>query len=177
MLLKTKLVSAVLVAAVLCIMCSTAFADTVRVVSVEGGFMIDLPPDADAEENSIGDADSGAAAFMWHTANGDFTIGFVDGMRRSAEPAAFFAELNKTVVRDQRRAGARVLEKTDLSFEGNPGMELRLQRGDSVVVERFILVKNRLYVLTADMTAIDSADEAAHILDSFELIDGTALIA
>ncbi len=174
---KTKLVSAVFLAAAFCVTCHAAPADTVHIVSVEGGFMIDLPPEVDGGESPVGDAGSGATAFSWHTTDGNFTIGFIDGIRRSAAPAAFLAELNRTVSSNQRRSGAHMIDKTNLSFEGNPGIELRLKRGDSFVIERFILVKNRLYILTADITADDSADAAAQILDSFELIDGTSLIA
>jgi hypothetical protein len=55
-------------------------------------------------------------------------------------------------------------------------IELRIKRPQGWAINRLVVVKRRLFVITADWVDGDG-ENAAAILDSFELIDSRQLIA
>lgn len=183
MLNNRSFIAAVLFAAV----CSfTAFAQDgtgkfvrSKFVSLDGGFTVDLPSKTDTSIQPIGILSSGAATFSWKNDKGNFTIGFVDGI--AAPPKDGFIALNKladTVAETQKISASKVVDRCAFSFDGYPGVELRVQRsGGARAINRFILVGRRLYILAADWPG--AKDEAAvrQVLDSFQLIDAKSLVA
>lgn len=150
-----------------------------KFVSIDGGFAIDLPNRIDESIRPVGSMSAGAGSFTWRVAEGTFTIGFVDGV--SAKPGDGFSKLNDlaaSVDAVQSRLGGKLIDRSEFSFDGYPGTELRIERPDGVrAIIRFILVGQRLYILTADWPAVKDEIVPRRILDSFELTDSRALIA
>jgi hypothetical protein len=183
MLNNRSIIAAVLFAAV----CSfTAFAQDgtgkfvrSKFVSLDGGFTVDLPSRTDTSIEPAGILSAGAATFSWKNNKGNFTIGFVDGV--AAPPKDGFIALNSladTVAETQKISASKVVDRCAFSFDGYPGIELRVERsGGARAINRFILVGRRLYILTADWPATKDEAAARQILDSFELIDAKSLIA
>jgi hypothetical protein len=150
-----------------------------KFVSLDGGFTIDLPSRTETSIEPTGSLSSSASTFTWKNDKGNFTIGFVDGI--SAPPRDRFSALDTladTVAATQKNSGSKVVDRCAFSFDGYPGVELRVERpGGARSVNRFILVGRRLYILTADWPAAKDGAAALQILDSFELIDAKSLIA
>lgn len=150
-----------------------------KFISVDGGFVIDLPNRTDESIRPIESVTTGAGSFTWRLAEGSFTVGFVEGV--STAPREGFAKLNELAARVaavQGRSGARVIDRCEFSFDGYPGIELRIERPGGVrAINRFILVGQRLYVLTADWPAAVNEAAPRRILDSFELNDNKVLTA
>ena len=63
-----------------------------------------------------------------------------------------------------------------VSADGNTIIELRIKRPTGSAINRLVMVKRRLYVITADWLE-GSGLNAERVLDSFELVDGRSLIA
>ena len=148
----------------------------IKFVSIDGGFAIDLPSNVDEGVRPVGSLSSGAATFSWRISEGNFTVGFVDGVRSSGDGYLALNVLADAVARSRGRADAKVVDRAEFTFYGNPGIELKLMRNAMRSINRFILVKDRLYILTVDFPANRTETAIEGILDSFELIDGRALI-
>lgn len=176
---KRGLVSAVLVAAVFAVSAFAQKADVInaKFVSVDGGFMIDLPSNIDTGVRPVGNLDTGAGTYTWHVPEGAFTIGFVDGIRAEDKSFAVLNEFANSVTATQAKAGGKVTERVEFSHNGNAGIQLRIKRGEAFALNRFILVKNRLYIITADFPRAGGEPAVTAILDSFEVIDSRSLIA
>ena len=183
MLIKRSVFAAVLFAAVCA---STAFgqSDTgrfvrSRFVSFDGGFTVDLPSRTDNSIERVGSIFSGASTFSWRYDKGNFTIGYVDDI--PAIPGNGFRPLNDladTVAATLAKTGGKVVDRCPFSFNGYPGIELRIdRRAGSGSINRFILVGHRLYILTADWPLEGSEAASRQVLDSFDLIDTKALVA
>jgi hypothetical protein len=169
-------------AAAVLVFSSTGFAQDVvpaKFVSIDGGFRIDMPSRVDESIRPIGSMSAGAGSFSWRVREGDFTVGFVEGI--SVPPNEGFAKLNDlaaTVDETLARSGAKLIEKCEFSFDGYPGIELRVERPGGIrAINRFILAGRRLYILTADFPAAENEAVPRKILDSFEITDSKALIA
>jgi hypothetical protein len=175
---RRGLVTAVLVAA----FAVSAFAQKADVVnakfvSVDGGFMIDLPGSIDTGVRPVGSLDTGAGTFTWHVPEGRFTVGYVDGIRGEDKSFAVLNEFADSVTATQTKGGGKITERTEFSYNGSAGIQLRIRRGEAFAVNRFILVKNRLYIITADFPRADGEPAVNAILDSFEVIDSRSLVA
>jgi hypothetical protein len=152
---------------------------TVKFVSVDGGFKIDLPNTIDESIRPVGSMSSGAGSFTWRVPEGTFTVGYVEGV--SVVPGEGFRALNELAAAAeaaQAKAGAKIVDKCEFSLDGAPGIELRAERPAGIrSINRFILAGGRLFILTADWPSTSDGRSAKKILDSFELADTRALTA
>jgi len=67
---------------------------------------------------------------------------------------------------------AKLVGETDISIEGHPGRELRVEYPDGFSIARIYLVRNRIYQVFASIPADKKAQEptVVKILDSFKLL-------
>lgn len=148
-----------------------------KFVSQDGGFAIDLPRNTSVGLQPIGIVAIGANSYEWETAEGRFTVSYIEGSFPPDEGASTLNSLAHAVISEQRTAGGKLTARREFEFDGNPAIELQIDRPDTRAINRFILVKNKLYVLTGDVPQDSDGKAAARILDSFELIDSATLIA
>ena len=176
---KRSFVSAVLFTAALSV---SVFSQTARLVdakfvSHDGGFAIDLPSRMDGGVRPIGDLNGGAGTYSWNVPEGSFTVGFVEGLQVTGDSFRVLNDFADRVILTQSKTGGKTMERVEFSFDGNPGVQLRIRRGKINAINRFILVKSRLYILTANFDGPDGEDDVTAILDSFEVLENRSLIA
>jgi hypothetical protein len=147
-----------------------------KFVSYEGGFTIDLPSTIDQGVRPVGNISHGAATYSWKLPDGDFTIGFVDGIRPYQDGFDVLNELSDKVTLSLSKTGAKITERIEFNYDGHPGIQVTVNRGKGPSINRFILAGNRLYTLVADHRP-DSGKIWLRVMDSFEIIDAKALIA
>ena len=168
------MVLAVLIAAV----CSASLSaqTKARFVSQDGGFTIDLPREGYQGVEPLGDLTSGAGTYAWVTDDGQFSVSYLEGAFPLQSAEQSLNSLADTIVNSPVNRQAKVLSRRQFVADGNPVIELRIQRGGGFAINRLIMVKRRLYVLTADWTE-GTGTNAAAILESFQLVDGRLLVA
>ena len=147
-----------------------------RFVSLDGGFSIDLPTSIDQGVRPVGSMSTGAATYTWKVPEGDFTVGFVNEIRGANDAFLVLNELADTVSASIAKAGGTLTERIEFNSSGNPGIQLKIARSDSFSINRFILVNDRLYILSVNWKE-GTESSRVRILDSFEVIDTKALIA
>lgn len=167
-----------ILAVVLTAVCSASLLGQTKAkfVSQDGGFTIDLPREGYQGIEPVGDRTSGAGTYAWVTDDGQFSVSYLEDAfsMRSAEDS--LNVLADTIIKSPVNSGARILGRRQFVVNGNPVIELRIRRAQGSAINRFMVVKRRLYVLTADWVEGDGAG-AADVLDSFELVDSRSLIA
>ena len=176
---KRSLAAAVALTVVLGIPVSAQRSDIIgaRFVSVQAGFSIDLPSSADDGVLPIGSASTEAGTYIWKRPEGNFTVGFVDGIPGFTDGFAVLNEFADSVTANQLKAGSKVSERMEFSSNGYPGVELRIKRKTGFAVNRCVLVRKRLYILTADFAEGENESVILSILDSFQPIDRYLLVA
>jgi len=176
---KRSFVSAVLFTAALSVsvFSQTSSLVSAKFVSRDGGFAIDLPSNMDGGVRPVGDLNGGAGTYSWNVPDGSFTVGFVEGMHVSGDSFSVLNDFADRVTGSQSRTGGKIIERIEFSLDGDPGIQLKIRRGKINAINRFILARNRLYVLTADFDDSDGDDSVTAILDSFELLENRSLIA
>jgi hypothetical protein len=155
----------------LSVVCQSADIAKTRFVSTNGRFTIDLPAEANDEVLPVGSATDGAATYTWTLPEGKISISFVEGIRGFSDGYVVVNDLADSVTASQLKAGGKVIERIEFSDKGHPGLELRLGRRSGSAVNRFILVRNRLYILTVNPTAEDNMSRMIEILDSFRALE------
>lgn len=171
---KICVVLAVTIAAV----CSvSSYAQTkARFVSQDGGFTIDLPREGLEGVEPIGDLNSGAGTYAWMTADGQFSVSYLENAFPALTASASLNTLADVILKSPVNRAAMILGRRQFEQNGNQIIELRLQRPGGFAVNRLIVVKKRLFVLTADWVEGDGK-AAVSVLDSFQLVDSRSLIA
>ena len=147
-----------------------------KFVSYEGGFTIDLPSTIDQGVRPVANMSHGAATYSWKLPDGNFTIGFVDGIRPYQDGFDVLNELSDKVTLSLSKTGGKITERIEFNYDGHPGIQITVNRGDHPSINRFILAGNRLYTLVADHGP-GSGNIWLRVMDSFEIIDAKALIA
>ena len=148
-----------------------------RFVSQDGGFSIDLPREGFEGAQPISDLSSGAGSFAWATENGRFTVSYVGHAFPIDHSDSSLTALADAVAAGQSDTQAKVIGRRAFNLSGNPAIELRIERRGASAINRFILVKNILYVLTVDWVQGQNGKMAEKILDSFELVDEKEIVA
>lgn len=174
MIRKTCFVGAVLFAAVCSL--SVSAQSSAKFVSQDGGFTIDLPREGYQGIEPIGDLTSGAGTYAWVTDQGQFSVSYLEGAFPIETSLRSLNELADTILRGPVNARATLLSRRQYSVDGNPVIELRIRRPQGSAINRLVLVKRRLYVLTADWVEGDAAAPAS-VLDTFQIVDSRALVA
>jgi hypothetical protein len=147
-----------------------------KFVSQDGGFSIDLPREGYRSIEPVGDLTSGAGTYAWVTQDGQFTVSYLEGAFSVEHAAMSLNKLADTIISGPANFRAQVLSRKQFSLNDCPAIDLRIKRSTVSAINRLVVVKRRLYVITADWVDGDGSS-AARILDSFELIDGRLLIA
>ena len=171
---KICLLSAVLLTAVLSI--STTAQTKAKFVSQDGGFTIDLPREGYQGVEPVGDLNSGSGTYAWVTDDGQFSVSYVEGafsIRTANESLDRLADMILKSPANQRSA---LISRRQFVSNGNPVVELRIRRPQGSAINRLIMVKRPLFVITADWIECDCRNAAA-ILDSFELVDARSMVA
>jgi hypothetical protein len=171
---KLCLLLAVLLAAVFSI--SLSAQTKAKFVSQDGGFTIDLPREGYQGVEPVGDLTSGAGTYAWVTDDGQFSVSYLEGVFSMQTADQSLDSLANVIVGSPANRKAKILERHRFVIAGNPVIELRIQRPEGLAINRLIMVKRRLYVLTADWVKGDGT-APAQILDSFQLFDSKMLIA
>jgi hypothetical protein len=172
--ITTGLFLAVLLSAVCSI---SALSQTkARFVSQDGGFTIELPREGYEGVEPVGDLTSGAGTYAWITDDGQFSVSYLEGAFSIQSAERSLNSLADLIISSPVNRQAKILSRRMFEREGNPVIELRIQRPGGSAINRLMMVKRRLYVLTADWVEGDGKNPAS-VLDSFQLVDSNYLIA
>ena len=147
-----------------------------KFVSQDGGFTIDLPREGYQGVEPVGDFNSGSGTYAWVTDDGQFSVSYVEGafsIRTSNESLDRLADV---ILKSPANSRATLISRRQFVSDGNPVVELRIKRPQGTAINRLIMVKRRLFVITADWVNGDGKNATA-ILDSFELVDARLLVA
>jgi len=171
---KTFFLLAVLLSAV----CSVSFYGQTRAkfVSQDGGFTIDLPREGLQGIEPAGDLTSGAGSYAWVTDDGQFSVSYLEGAFSIRDTNGSLAKLADVIINSPANRQAKIFGRRSIVTDGNHVLEFKIKRTSGWAINRLIMVKRRLFVLTADWTDGDGS-AAQEVLDSFQLVDSKSLIA
>jgi hypothetical protein len=147
-----------------------------KFVSQDGGFAIDLPREGYQGVEPVGDLNSGSGTYAWVTEDGQFSVSYVEGafpMRTATESLNTLADV---ILKSPANQRSILISRRQFVADGNPVIELRIKRPQGLAINRLVLVKRRLFVITADWADGDGND-ASVILDSFKIVDSRSLVA
>ena len=147
-----------------------------KFVSPDGGFTIELPKEGLQGVDPVGDLNSGAGSYAWITDDGQFSISYLEKAFPVLNANESLKALADVILKSPLNRAATIVSRRQFEKGGNPTIELRLKRPGGSAINRLIVVKGRLYVLTADWVDGDGA-AAISALDSFQLVDRSSLIA
>ena len=139
--------------------------------------MIELPSDANSGVLPIGSLSSGAGSYTWKVPEGKITVSFVEGFHGFNDGFAVVNDFADSVTASLNKTDGSVTERTEFSFNGHPGLELRIKRNAGCSINRFILAGDRLYILTGNFARDDNDFRILEILDTFQTMDHGNLIA
>jgi len=145
-------------------------------VSQDGGFTIALPMDGLQDVDSVGDVGGGGGTYAWATDDGQFSVSYLDNAFAAQDVKRSLNSLADLILKGPVNRTAAVISRRQFEVDGNTIIEIRLRRPGGLAINRLISVKRRLYVITADWIEGDGK-AATDIINSFTLVDGTALIA
>jgi len=154
-----------------------AFGQTkAKFVSQDGGFTIDLPREGYQGLEPIGDVNSGAGTYAWVTDDGQFSVSYLEGAFSIQSAESSLEKLADVIISSPANRQATILSRQKFVTNGNLMIELRIKRPTGTAINRLVMVKRRLYVITADWTE-GNGNNAEQVLNSFELVDRRGLTA
>ena len=119
-------------------------------MSQDGGFTIDLPREGYQGVEPVGDLNSGSGTYAWVTDDGQFSISYLE----SAFPVQTAADsLNSRadiILKSPVNRQAKLLSRRQFVANGDPVVELRIKRPQGTAINRLVMFKRRLFVITAD---------------------------
>ena len=168
----------VVMTVLLAVACSvSSFGQTkAKFVSQDGGFTIDLPREGYQGVEPIGDVNSGSGTYAWVTDDGQFSVSYLEGAFSIQSAERSLDSLADLIISSPANRQSTILSRRKLVADGNTIIELRIKRPTGSAINRLVMVKRRLYVITADWLE-GSGLNSERVLDSFELVDGRSLIA
>lgn len=143
--------------------------------SLEGRFRITLPKQISGYTPQSANTPEGrieGSMFNWNTAEGMFIVGYTE----RPEAVETMGKRALDILRDSAIAGTqgkgKLLGETDITLEGHPGRELRVEFPDGFGIARMYLVGRRIYQAIGILPTAKKAQEPAvlKILDSFKLL-------
>jgi len=147
-----------------------------KFVSQAGGFTIDLPREGYQGLEPIGDVNSGAGTYAWVTDDGQFSVSYLEGAFSIQSAESSLEKLADVIISSPANRQATILSRQKFVTNGNLMIELRIKRPTGTAINRLVMVKRRLYVITADWTE-GNGNNAEQVLNSFELVDRRGLTA
>jgi len=168
----------VVMAVIVAVACAVgAFGQTkAKFVSQDGGFTIDLPREGYQGLEPIGDVNSGAGTYAWVTDDGQFSVSYLEGAFSIQSAESSLEKLADVIISSPANRQATILSRQKFVTNGNLMIELRIKRPTGTAINRLVMVKRRLYVITADWTE-GNGNNAEQVLNSFELVDRRGLTA
>jgi hypothetical protein len=147
-----------------------------KFVSQDGGFTIDLPREGYQGIEPIGDLTSGAGTYAWVTDDGQFSVSYLEGAFSIQNADVSLNALADTIISSPINRQSKLLGRRQFVSNGDPVVELKIKRPQGFAINRLVMFKRRLFVITADWKDGDGK-AAADILDTFAVVDGRLLIA
>ena len=147
-----------------------------KFISQDGGFTIDLPREGYQGVEPVGDLNSGSGTYAWVTEDGQFSISYIDGAFPIQTATNSLNALADIILKSPVNRQAQILSRRQFVSNGDPVVELQIKRPQGNAINRLVMFKRRLFVITADWVQGDGKNAAA-ILDSFEIMDLRSMIA
>jgi len=147
-----------------------------KFISQDGGFTIDLPREGFQGVEPVGDLNSGAGTYAWVTDDGQFSVSYLEGAFPIQTATDSLNTLADIILKSPVNRQAQLLSRRQFVANGDPVVELRIKRPQGTAINRLVMFKRRLFVITADWIKGDGRNAAA-ILDSFEIMDFRSMIA
>lgn len=147
--------------------------------SIEGGFSLSLPEQISSfrRVEPLEGKTKGGMQFFWQIPQGFYTAGYVD-LYLPEEGKNVIETTSADVIKQTISDGGKLISKKEISFEGNPGLEVIMSLKNAVIViGRHYVVDKRIYTITSGWREGDDGTKQLKILDSFKLINGKAIIA
>ena len=143
--------------------------------SSEGGFKIGLPPRA-AEKPESYDGPKGrieTTSYRWFVLNhGQYQVSYLDSDRileNAADNDRIFDNLRDLLL---SKGPGHLEGDLELKLAGHPGREIKIKDKSGINIQRFYLVGQRMYTVSAFVPSkLECAlDSVIKVLDSFELV-------
>jgi hypothetical protein len=148
-------------------------AGTETFTSLEGRFTISLPQQISGYSPQSANTPNGrmeGSMFNWRTALGTFIVGYV----QRPDVIESMGKKALDLLRGAAMTGleGRLTNETDISLEGHPGRQLKIEFSDGFNIIRIFLVGNRVYQVVGGFPMEKKNQEPAviKILDSFKLL-------
>lgn len=147
--------------------------------SIDGGFSIELPQYFSEFKgiDPVPDVTTGGSSFSWKS-NGDFfNVGFLDRILQPGESERLVDLMAADYIATMEALKATLVRREEFSVNGYRGVSITMSNGLALAQFRYLLVKERLFMLATGWDAKEDGGRQLRILDSFRLIDGPAIIA
>lgn len=111
--------------------------------------------------------------YHWRTAEGVFAVGYIQRPEiLEAVSKQMLDAVRDGIMAATKNLGSSLASETDITLDGYPGRELKINFSDGVSIARIYIVRNRIYQLIASLSTAnrDKAPNAIRILNSFKLI-------
>src|SRR6476620_11374058 len=153
----------VVMTVLLAVACSvSSFGQTkAKFVSQDGGFTIDLPREGYQGVEPIGDVNSGSGTYAWVTEDGQFSISYIDGAFPIQTATNTLNALADIILKSPVNRQAQILSRRQFVSNGDPVVELQIKRPQGNAINRLVMFKRRLFVITADWVQGDGKNAAA----------------
>jgi hypothetical protein len=154
-------------------------------VSVYGNFSIALPetPNLTRGLRNVDAPDKGAGMiYAWETENIVYTALYLDpltdaaGSQAAEELAKSLEESNQNVRDTVKKYGGKIILERPLALGANSGTEIQAALGTGKMIARNFQVGRRGFAVQAVVRDLADGKKALAVLNSFQLIDGKALL-
>lgn len=148
-------------------------------VSLDGGFSIALPQSISGFRGIPTNENVKSGSFFnWESPKGVFTASYIEYISTPNDSKGLLELVSNNLIQQYLNKGAELLKKEEFSFDGNPGIEVRMHlKVGATAIARYYLVKDRLYVITSGWADKENGTTQLKVLDSFKLINGNDIIA
>lgn len=149
-------------------------------VSLDGGFTIALPQQNNSFTGikATAGVNKGGSQFTWTVPQGSFLVAYVDRILSTQESKQVLQSSAERVIQGLNNEGSKLISKNEIYSNNHPGIEIViLSKSNEFGVLRYILVENRLFILTTGWKDSENGREQLKILDSFRLVDSKAIVA
>ena len=143
--------------------------------SLDGRFSIALPKQISGYEPQRVDAPSArveSVMYDWNTTDGVFVVQFVERFPKATGPVS--SKVGLDILRNSVMRGtkATLAGETEISLQGYPGREVRLEFPDGYTITRFFIAGDRIYQITASLSLANKNRLVVplRVLDSFKLL-------
>lgn len=147
--------------------------------SIDGGFTINLPSNISKFEgiDPVPNVSKGGNRFIW-TANGMFfNLGYLDRILEPGQGAKLLDQMAAEYIASMQAKNSSLVRREEYFVDGYRGVAVTMSNGIGTGQLRYLLVKERLFILVTAWPATQDGAREVKILESFRLLDGPAIIA